>query len=260
MVCTIRQYLSPYADGELDSPKAKEIKGHLKACVTCREELNFMLKIRSSLKLGAAAARAPRHLKVKILSETPKTKSPRTTFLWNFAYTATLAVTIVLAVVLISYNYWPLGKGSFPDLVDKLVAYHTVYGPGGKPLTVESSDSKDAELWFNQKLDLAFLVPNAAFAGYELKGADSFEYKGRKFAYLKYQKEGKIIGYIIFKDEGFSIDWAETVAVGEIELQIGKRKETNLAVWKKGGLVYLILTNEDRSELLEYAERCIQLF
>ncbi len=58
----------------------------------------------------------------------------------------------------------------------------------------------------------------------------------------------------------FSLDQAETVAVGKIKLQIGKKKETNMGVWKKDGLTYLILTTEDRSELLEYARRCIQLF
>ena len=64
----------------------------------------------------------------------------------------------------------------------------------------------------------------------------------------------------IFKDVGFSIDLPETVDVGKIKLQIGKKKETNMAVWKKGGLVYLILTTENRSELMEYARRCIEFF
>ena len=65
---------------------------------------------------------------------------------------------------------------------------------------------------------------------------------------------------MIFKDSSFSIDLPETVTVGKIKLQIGKKKETNMAVWKKEGLVYLILTTENRSELLEYAQRCIELF
>jgi hypothetical protein len=107
---------------------------------------------------------------------------------------------------------------------------------------------------------LEFLVPNAAFAGYSLEGADGFEQKGRKFAYLKYQHNGKTIGYIIFKDKGFSLDLPETVKIDKIKIQMGKMKETNIAVWKKGGLVYLILTTEDRSELLEYARRCIKIF
>ena len=50
----------------------------------------------------------------------------------------------------------------------------------------------------------------------------------------------------------FSIDQTETVAVGKIKLQIGKKKDANMGMWKKDGLIYLILTTEDRSELLEY--------
>ncbi len=89
---------------------------------------------------------------------------------------------------------------------------------------------------------------------------DGFEQKGRKYAYLKCRKVGKTIGLIIFKDKGFSLDLPESVNIDKFKIQMGKMKETNIAVWKKGGLVYFILTFEDRSELLEYARRCIKFF
>jgi len=218
-----------------------------------------MLQIRDSLQQRAASTKAPLHLKEKILGETRQAQ--RKVFIprWNFARASTLAAAVLFAFIIVFY-YWPQGKDSFTDLVDSLVKYHGVYGPGGKSLSLESSNSREAALWFKKKLGLEFSVPNAAFAGYSLKGADAFEQKGRKFAYLKYQGEGRIVGYIIFKDSAFSIDLPETVTVGKIKLQVGKKEETNMAVWKKEGLVYLILTTEDRSELLRYAQRCIELF
>jgi anti-sigma factor RsiW len=259
MSCTYHEYLSPYSDRELDSLKAKEIKEHLETCGPCREELNFMLQIRDSLKQGAASTKAPLHLREAILGG--KRQTERKFFIprWNLAYAGTLAAMVLFSFIL-AYYYWPQGKDSFTDLVDTLVKYHAVYGPGGKPLSLESSNSREAALWFKKKLGLEFSVPNAAFAGYSLKGADAFERKGRKFAYLKYQHDSKTVGYMIFKDSSFSIDLPETVTVGRIKLQVGQKKKTNMAVWKKEGLVYLILTTEDRSELLEYAQRCIELF
>jgi anti-sigma factor RsiW len=261
MSCSFREYLSPYSDGELDTLRAEEIKGHLETCVSCQGELNSLLQIRDSLQQGAASTKAPLHLKEKILGETRQAQ--RKVFIprWNFARASTLVAAVLFAFILAFY-YWPQGKDSFTDLVDILVKYHAVYGPGGKSLKLESSNSREAALWFKKKLGLEFSVPNAAFAGYSLKGADAFEQEGRKFAYLRYQGKGKgeIVGYIIFKDSAFSINLPETVTVGKIKLQIGKKKETNMAVWKKGGLVYLILTTEDRSELLHYARRCIELF
>ncbi len=259
MSCPYYQYLSPYSDGELDSLKAEKIKEHLVACTFCRGELNLMLQIRNSLKQGAASTKAPLLLKEKILGESRQTRRSVIIPRWNFAYAAALAATVLFAFILI-FNLKQVDRDSPTDIVDILVKYHAVHGPGRKPLSIEPSDSKDAELWFKKKLGFEFSVPNAAFAGYRLKGADTFEQRGRKFAYLKYQRDGSIIGYIIFKDMAFSIDQAETVAVGKIKLQIGKKRETNIGVWKKNGLIYLILTTEDRSELLEYARRCIQLF
>ena len=259
MSCSFREYLSPYSDGELDNLKAEEIQEHLETCGLCREELNFMLQIRDSLQQRAASTKAPLHLKEKILGETRQAQRKIFIPRWNFARASTLAAAVLFAFIIVFY-YWPQGKDSFTDLVDSLVKYHAVYGPGGKSLSLESSNSREAALWFKKKLGLEFSVPNAAFAGYSLQGADAFEQKGRKFAYLKYQEDGKIVGYIIFKDSAFSIDLPETVTVGKIKLQVGKKEETNMAVWKKEGLVYLILTTEDRSELLEYARRCIELF
>ncbi len=228
-------------------------------CVFCRGELNFMLQIRNFLRQGAASTKTPPLLKKKILGEARQ--SQRTFFFarWNFAHAAGLVGVVLLAFVML-FNFWPKDRHTFTDIADILAKHHTAYGPGGKSLSIGSSDSQDAQLWFKRKLGLEFSVPNAAFAGYRLKGANAFEHRGRKFAYLKYQKDGRIIGYIIFRDKGFSLDLPETVDIGKIKLQIGKNKETNIAVWKKGGLVYFILTNEDRSELLDYARQCIRFF
>ncbi len=259
MSCPYYQYLSPYSDGELDSLKAEKVKEHLVACAFCRRELNLMLQIRNSLKQGAASTKAPPLLKEKILGESRQARRSVIIPRWNFAYAATLAATVLFAFILI-FNLRQADRDSPTDIVDIMVKYHAAHGPGGKSLSIEPSDSKDAESWFKRKLGLEFSVPNAAFAGYQLKGADTFEQRGIKFAYLKYQRDGNIIGYIIFKDMAFSLDQAETVAVGKIKLQIGKKKETNMGVWEKDGLIYLILTTEARSELLEYARRCIQLF
>ena len=259
MSCSFYQHLSPYLDGELDTLTTDRLKDHLETCVFCRGELNFMLQLRNSLRQGAASTKAPPLLKEKILGEARQTQ--RTFFLprWNFAHAAGLVVVVLLAFVML-FNFWPKDRHSFTDIADILAKHHTVYGPGGKSLSIESSDSQEAQLWFKRKLSLKFSVPNAAFAGYKLKGANAFEHQGTKFAYLKYQENEKIVGYIIFKDKGFSLDLPETVDIGKIKLQIGKNKETNIAVWKKGGLVYLILTTESRSELMEYAQRCIQIF
>lgn len=260
MGCPFHQHLSPYLDGELDHLKEKEMEEHLEACVACQEELDFLLQIRDSLKQAAASAKAPELLREKILGEA---RQPRRTVLiprWNFVYGAALAATVLFAITLIFYYHWPLERDSFRYVVASIVRYHAEYESGGRSLDIKSSDVQDAESWLKRRLDFKIPIPRAAFAGYGLEGADIFEQKGRKFAYLKYRGNGKTIGYVIFKDPAFRIDLPETVDIGEIKLHVGEKEETNFAVWKKGELVYVILTTEDRSELIEYARLCIQLF
>ncbi len=77
---------------------------------------------------------------------------------------------------------------------------------------------------------------------------------------MKYQREATTISYFVFEDFGLSLGLPETVNVGEIELHMGEEEDTNCAAWKKEDLVYFILTAEDRSELIEYARQCIELF
>jgi anti-sigma factor (TIGR02949 family) len=259
MSCSFYQYLSPFLDGELDSLKAKGIEEHLETCESCRRELNLVLQIRNSLRQGAASMKAPPGLKEKIMDETRQTRPRVFIPRLSFAH-ATGLVAVLLFASILTFYYWSLDRDSFSDVVDTLVRYHAAYGTGTRSLTIKSSDSQNAASWLEEKLGFKTPIPHAAFAGFSLKGADIFEQGDRKVAYLKYLRKGKVIGYFIFKDFAFSIDPLETVDMGDIKLYVGKKKETNFAVWKKRGLVYLILTNENRSELLEYAERCIVLF
>jgi anti-sigma factor (TIGR02949 family) len=259
MSCAFYQYLSPFLDGELDSLKAKGTKEHLDTCEFCQRELNLLREIRNSLRQGAASIKAPPRLREKIMGETRQRR--RLVFIprWSFAY-ATGLVAVLLVVSIVLFYYWSVDRDPFRDVVETLVSYHDDYALGKRSLTIKSSDWQHTESWIEEKLGFKTPIPHAAFAGYSLKGADIFKQGERKVAYLKYLRNGKLIGYFIFKDFALSLDLPEIVDMGEIKLHLGKEKATNFAVWKKRGLVYLIFTNENRSELLEYAERCIQLF
>lgn len=260
MRCSFYQDLSPYLDGELDHLKARKVREHLEACVACQEELNLLFQIRNSLKQVAASSKAPAGLKEKILAEVREARSMVPIPRWNFARAAIVVAMLLVAITLIFYYRWFRERDSFTDVVAAMVRYHAGYESGGRSLSIESSDVQDTESWVKGKLDFKISIPNAAFAEYGLDGADIFEQNERKFVYLKYRRNGKTIGYIIFRDFGISIDLPETVHLGEIRLYVGQKEETNFAVWKKKGIVYVILTTEDRSELIEYARLCIQLF
>ena len=201
MSCSFYQHLSPYIDGELDTLTTERLKDHLETCVFCRGELNFMLQIRNSLRQGATSTKAPLFLKEKILGEARQAR--RTAFIprWNFAYAAGLVVVVLLAFVLL-FNFWPKDRHSFTDIADILAKHHTVYGPGGKSLSIGSSDSQDAQLWFKTKLGLEFSVPNAAFAGYKLKGANAFEHQDKKVGRVKCRVEVIHPALLLFKAIG----------------------------------------------------------
>ncbi len=260
MECPFHPRLSPYLDGELDRQEKKKVKEHVAACIACREELNLLLEIRNSLKQAAASVKVPPPLRQKILGEPDKVRSTIFILRRNLAYVFPLVAVLLVASILSIYYHWPWERDSFRSVVAIVMKYHSAYESGGRSPSIRPSNSQDIGLWLKQKLDFEILIPRAAFAGYDLVGLDIFEHRGRKFVYLKYQQKGKTIGYVVFKDLTFSIDLHETVNIGEITLYFGQMKETNVGVWKKGGLVYVILTAEDRSEIIEYARNCIQLF
>ncbi len=260
MKCPFHPHLSPYLDGELDHLKAKEMKEHLMACVICREELNLLLEIRNSLKQAAISAKAPTPLREKILGEARQTQSMIFILRRNFAYALPLVAVLLVAAILSVHYHWPWERDSFRNVVAIMVKYHSAYESGERSPSIRPSNLQDIGSWLKGKLDFEILIPRAAFAGYDLVGLDIFEHGGRKFVYLKYQQSGKTIGYVVSKDSALSIDLPETLDIGEITLHIGRIEETHVGIWKKGGLIYTILTTEDRSELVEYARECIRLF
>ncbi len=260
MKCPFHLQLSPYLDGELDHLKAEKMKQHLGGCVACWEELTLLLEIRNSLKQAAGLVKAPDSLREKIQGEARQARNTVILTRRNFAYALPLVAITLVAAILGLYYQWPWERDSFKDVAALMAKYHSAYESGRRSPSIKSSELAEIELWLKGSLDFKILIPRAAFAGYHLVGGDIFEHRGRKFVYLKYQGDGKKIGYVVFKDWGLPIDLPESVRIGEIILHTGQIKETNVGVWKKGGLVYAVLTTEDRSELIEYAQKCIQLF
>lgn len=259
MQCPLYPYLSAYVDGELEFLETKKVKEHVKGCVACREELNFLLEIRNGLKRAAVSVETPVTLREKILGEAQRGWSTGFLFRKNLAYAIPL-FAMLLVITIASFYYWPRERDSFNLIVANMVNYHSAYASGERSPGIRSSNLQDVESWLKGYLDFKILIPHAAFAGYALVGGDIFEQRGRKFVYLKYQEAGKIIGYVIYKDSALPIDLPETIDIGEITLHVGKIQETNIGAWKRGGLVYSVLTTEDRSELIEYVQKCIQLF
>ena len=215
--------------------------------------------MRNCLKQAAVSAETPAALREKILGEAQRGRGTGFIFRKNLAYAFPL-VAMLLVVAIASFYYWPRERDSFKLIVARMVKYHSACESGEISPGIRSSNLQDVKSWLKGNLDFEILIPNAAFAGYDLVGGDIFEQRGRKFVYLKYQEGGNIIGYAIFKDSALPIDLPETIDMGEITLHIGKIQETNIGIWKREKLVYSVLTTEDRSELIEYVQRCIQLF
>lgn len=259
MSCDYYQHLSPYLDGELDGLETNNIKEHLETCTFCRGELNHMLQIRDSLKQISNSMKAPSHLKQKILGDMRQGRRIMSFVRWNFAYATALVATVLFIFGLLFY-YWRVESDPFTEITATLMNYHAAYESGKRTLSIKSAGLENIESWFNGRLDFMISIPNAAFAGYRLEGADILKNDNEKIAYLMYQKKGTSMGYMIFQDLDFLIELSETKNVGEIKLYFGEKKGTNFAVWKKGGLVFFLATSEDRSELIEYARRCILLF
>ncbi|NIO05973.1 MAG: hypothetical protein GTN74_15635 [Proteobacteria bacterium] len=259
MACLYQKYLSPYLDGELDHLNEGKTREHLTSCVACQEAFGLMAQIRRSLKQAAASTKAPLHLKERALSEVTQRREMVFMPRWNLAYGAGLAAIVLLAFILV-FHYWLRPSNTLTEVFDVLAEYHAGYETGVRPLTLRSSDLHKTESWIASRIGFKALIPKAAFAEYDLEGVDIFDHDGKKFVYLKYRGGRKIIGYMIFQDFRLSLDLPQTVHEGEIDLHMGKGRDINCAAWKKAGLVYLILTAEDRSELVEYARRCIKLF
>jgi anti-sigma factor (TIGR02949 family) len=236
--------LDPWIDGELSADDSVELRAHLDACEPCRLLSNARAEERRALRrcLRNAHAFAPPALRLRIVQALEAERRP-----WWRRAVAPLPIAAVgaccagLALVLV------LRAGADP-LADEAVMRHARDLP--LEITTASVGPESIPAWFTGKLDFNPRPPRFAEPDVRLVGARLSHIHDRPAAYIRYELPRGRLGLFILEDRERRFgERGRAVRVGPHEVHVLNAHGYNIAVWRRGEIVYSLVTDLDEEQI-----------
>ena len=237
----IRELLHAYVDSELDLANARETERHLGSCTDCRGTEKAIRELRSALTSGAAAYRAPAHLRRNVraaLRDEAKSSrhilSPWLTFATGAAFAA-----ILLGFVL----FQTTRTARTNAIADQVVANHVRSLLAAQIVDVVSSDQHTVKPWFDGKIDFAPEVRDLSTDGFPLVGG--------RLDYL----DGKTVAALVYRRNKHPINLFITPAPTSrtISPTVISRRGYNILSWTNNGMKYWAVSDLNQAEIRQFA-------
>ena len=242
MTCDeVRGLLSPYADGELDAPRAAEVERHLAECPTCAAALEQLRALSGALGDPALYHRAPPELPGRVRASLSRAGGRRVAWRPLFAAAA--------AAVLVAVAVWGAIRGPSAPAADELLARDVVASHyrslmlDKHEVDVESSDQHTVKPWFTGKVDVAPEVKDLSAEGFPLVGGRLDYIDGRRTAALVYRRQKHLINVFVWPSAGKD---RAPQALG--------RQGYHLIHWSDNGRAVWVVSDLNTQELGEFAD------
>jgi anti-sigma factor (TIGR02949 family) len=252
--CAESLRVQAYFDGEVDALSAAEIERHAEHCAECRELLQDLEKVRSTLRRGISYAAAPPALRAQIMealdqesaaaedgsatavkprarpAHQPRRYSARGFRIGAFSGIGGAAIAAAIAFFLVLPGLTPLSNELVSAHVRSLMPAHLI--------DVASTDKHTVKPWFAGHADVSPAVADFDAQGYRLIGGRADYIDHQRSAVVVYQHGAHVINVFT---------WAAT---GLPSLRNTTRSGYHLAFWQQGDIQYCAVSDTGWDELL----------
>ena len=229
---------------------------HLHQCTKCQTFFSQEEALRDLLKTRLAGRGVPPHVRESILGQIAEARARQRRQAGPFALkgkripaaiAAALGALVALVLGVVSYQSLPLDRQE--RVLAEFIDDHLRFRPA--VFQIESSRVEQVEAWFSGKVD--FLVQAPRFEQAELLGGRLCYMFGKKGALLFYQKHGTPLSFYILEESGIKLDRVERHEYGDNRFAYGMGKGHNLILWKDRGLLYALVSDLQKDELIRLA-------
>jgi mycothiol system anti-sigma-R factor len=255
--CAESLRVQAYFDREVDALAAAEIERHVEHCSECRELLEDLEKVRSTLRRGISFDAAPAALRTRIsealdqegaLTEdggTATVLKPRTTrparqpriagkrWFWSGALSGIGGAAVAAGVA-----FFLVVPGLVSPLGNELVSAHVRSLMPAHLIDVVSTDKHTVKPWFAGHADVSPAVADFEAQGYRLIGGRADYIDHQRSAVVVYQHGAHVINVFT---------WAATGARSPSNTT---RSGYHLAFWQQGDIQYCAVSDTGWDELL----------
>jgi anti-sigma factor RsiW len=249
-----------YLDNELDKPTHLGFTEHLASCADCRQQLQEMQLLKTTIKAQAPYYSAPASLteslraSLQLPTEPPplplsapsaplslplsllKTDRWRTLRNWL----APIMSAGVFAAALALYIATPTVDDNWAD---EAVSSHVRSLMGEHLMDVASSDKHTVKPWFTGKLDFSPPVYDFAAQGFPLLGGRLDYLQHQTAAALSYRHDKHIINTFIVP-----------TTEPDSPTQTESRRGYNIVTWRQNHMRFIVVSDMDKGELEAFSQ------
>ncbi|HWP93422.1 MAG TPA: zf-HC2 domain-containing protein [Thermodesulfobacteriota bacterium] len=247
------------ADNDSSSEERRAAKEHLFTCPECRRFFESEKEIKNLVFEKAPGRKAPLYLKECILRQIGELERPSyfvriSSLLFapgrnkTFVSIAPLFLLLVGLVYLVIY----INEDKKSHLnVDEIISQHVKYLDSRNLVDITSSNPKELESWFKDKVD--FLVRAPDFDSASLLGGRLCHIFQKPVAVLVYRNQDQVLSLFVIDQPNLDISSMDMVDIDGKKLCRGYGKGVNLVLWKDRGPVYALVSGMREMELLRLA-------
>ena len=248
-----QEHLQEFMDATLTPDQVGRLQAHLEACPACAGELAIQREIRNRV-----AAEAPRRepstalrRKVKEIlapeAKEARTLRPRPAWGWGMAF------AVLALISLVSFAVLNLSRERMAPILIEAVNDHRSFVMRGTPPAEPTTDRHQVRNWLATKVGFEFDPPAAERTELQLLGGDVTYFLERKVACLLYGKGKSLASLFVLPDHGVEVPRTGYRRVDGLDVYVTSKDGYGVALWKKGGLLYSLVTELPPDELLAIA-------
>jgi anti-sigma factor RsiW len=245
--------LQAWFDGEFAPAQARQVQHHVAGCPACQCRLQLWADLRAALRARAASSHAPAHLHARISSHLRQRERRQ-----RLSSTAVAALAAIACLSVLVEVYWRFTSQELSSIFSELVQAHAALARGKISITYPSADAAAIQRWLGEQLPFRPFVPRVEEAGFRLLGTRTLALAGRAAAVISFSRAGYLYSLVSLPAPGTILDSGETVALEGHPVRVVRYGDYTLVLWSVRELVYVMIADDDRDELLEYATLCVR--
>jgi anti-sigma factor RsiW len=231
-----------------------EAKRHITHCAKCSEFFREEETLKNLIRERAPREKAPPSLRENILTEIAKREQRLSNRLYNIFYssrivrTVSIILTVVFLILIATSIFYFISSNQQGDqsLVSQLAEDQIANIP--EAAQILSSEPRNIEDWFRGKVDFVVKVPE--LRGTKLIGGRLCRIKNNRVALLFYEKDGKPISLFVMDNSVADLSSIAKVEIHGKKLHYQSEKGCNLMFWREKGVVYALVSDIQREELM----------
>ncbi len=234
--------------------EAAQAEAHVSHCEACQEFFASEERLTDLLRTRAPRQRVSAALREKIFSEIARERkrSAKGSRWFRELLRSRLALAVLLVLAVLAGSFWLInrqGRAAPQQMASVLIDDHAHSVTGATDIA--SSDHAVVQSWFEGKVDFNFRLPAAIDRS--LIGGRLCNLQGRRAALIYYQQPQSRVSLFIFDGADVQLPDDQLISLDGKRCLMDSNKGYNAVLWKERGVVYGLVSDASRADLLQLA-------